>query len=148
MTESASPLHVDLSGKVAIVTGASQGIGRSVAVELGRCGALVGCVARNAEMLAETVQLVAAAGGQAEALSCDVTYSESVEAVVEAVCEKWEKIDILVNNAGINTVKRGLKDISDEDWEHLVADEESKIWQQYKTGGIAALAAILGIAWF
>ena len=40
------------------------------------------------------------------------------------------------------------EDISDEDWEHLVADEESKIWQQYKTGGIAALAAILGIAWF
>lgn len=41
-----------------------------------------------------------------------------------------------------------VEDISDDDWEHLVADEENKIWQQYKTGGIAAIAALLGIAWF
>ena len=41
-----------------------------------------------------------------------------------------------------------VEDISEEDWVHLVADEENKIWQQYKTGGIAAIAALLGIAWF
>lgn len=120
MTESASPLHVDLSGKVAIVTGASQGIGRTVAVELGRCGALVGCVARNAQKLAETVQLVSDAGGQAEAMSCDVTDSKSVEAVVEAVCEKWEKIDILVNNAGI-TRDTLMPRMSDEEFDDVIA---------------------------
>ena len=43
---------------------------------------------------------------------------------------------------------KNAEDVSDEDWEHLVADEENKIWQQYKTGGIAALAALFGIAWF
>ena len=55
-----------------------------------------------------------------------------------------------ISRAKSSLILNGKKaeDISDEDWEHLVADEESKIWQQYKTGGIADLAAILGIAWF
>lgn len=55
-----------------------------------------------------------------------------------------------ISRAKSSLILNGKKaeDISDEDWEHLVADEESKIWQQYKTGGIAAVAALLGIAWF
>jgi 3-oxoacyl-[acyl-carrier protein] reductase len=119
MTEPASSLSVDLSGQVALVTGASQGLGRAVAVELGRNGALVGCVARNAEKLAETVQLVVDAGGQAEAFSCDVTDGESVNAVVEAVCEKWEKLDILVNNAGI-TRDTLMPRMTDEQFDEVI----------------------------
>ena len=64
-----SSLSVDLTGKVAIVTGASQGIGRVCAVELGRNGATVICVARNAEKLNETVNEITEAGGSAEAMS-------------------------------------------------------------------------------
>ena len=119
MTEPASSLSVDLSGQVALVTGASQGLGRAVAVELGRNGALVGCVARNAEKLAETVQLVIDAGGQAEVFSCDVTDGESVNAVVEAVCEKWEKLDILVNNAGI-TRDTLMPRMTDEQFDEVI----------------------------
>ena len=96
-----SSLSVDLSGKVAIVTGASQGIGRVCAVELGRSGATVICVARNAEKLNETVNEITEAGGTAEAMSCDVSDRESVESVVEGAKEKYDNIDILVNNAGI-----------------------------------------------
>jgi 3-oxoacyl-[acyl-carrier protein] reductase len=119
MTEPASSLSVDLSGQVALVTGASQGLGRAVAVELGRNGALVGCVARNAEKLAETVQLISDAGGQAEAFSCDVTDRESVDAVVEAICEKWEKLDILVNNAGI-TRDTLMPRMTDEQFDEVI----------------------------
>ena len=65
--------QVDLSGQTAIVTGASQGLGRAVAVALGTAGARVACVARNAEKLKETVDAILEGGGQAEAFSCDVT---------------------------------------------------------------------------
>ena len=64
-------------------------------------------------------------------------------------------LKIKVRKQAISRAKSALilngkkaEDVSDEDWEHLVADEENKIWQQYKTGGIAALAALFGIAWF
>ena len=119
MTETTPTLSIDLSGKVALVTGASRGIGRSVAVELGRNGALVGCVARNAEKLAETVKLISDAGGQAEAFGCDVTDGTSVEAVVESVCEKWGTLDILVNNAGIRIPKPALE-VTEEDWDATI----------------------------
>ena len=66
-----------------------------------------------------------------------------------------DSLKLKVRKKAISRAKSALilngkkaEDISDEDWEHLVADEESKIWQQYKTGGIAAVAALLGIAWF
>ncbi|MFM7071968.1 MAG: SDR family NAD(P)-dependent oxidoreductase, partial [Planctomycetota bacterium] len=65
-------LIVDLSGQVALVTGASQGLGKTMAIELARNGARVACVARNADKLAQTVAEIATIGGQAEAFACDV----------------------------------------------------------------------------
>jgi 3-oxoacyl-[acyl-carrier protein] reductase len=120
MNEHNSSFSVDLTGQVALVTGASQGLGRAVAVELGRAGARVACVARNVEKLAETVQLIVDAGGEAEAMSCDVTSTESVEAVMEQTLEKWEKIDILVNNAGI-TRDTLLPRMTDEEFDDVIA---------------------------
>ncbi len=66
-------ITADLSGQVAIVTGASQGLGKAVAIALGMNGAKVVCLARNAEKLAATVSEIEAAGGSAEAVACDVT---------------------------------------------------------------------------
>lgn len=120
MTEpTVRPLIADLAGRTAIVTGASQGLGRAIAIELGRNGAKVACVARNAEKLAETVGAIAAAGGTAEAFSCDVKSKESVEQVIDAVCEKWGKLDILVNNAGV-TRDTLLPRMTDDEWDDVI----------------------------
>lgn len=112
-------LTVNLSGNIAIVTGASQGIGKSIALALGRCGATVICVARNAEKLAATVSEIAAAGGTAEAMSGDVKDRESVDKLVDDVVAKYEKLDILVNNAGV-TRDTLLPRMSDEEWDEVI----------------------------
>ncbi len=115
----AKSFTADLSGQVAIVTGASQGLGRAMALELAASGARVACVARNADKLAETVAAVQADGGEATAFSCDVTQRESVDKVVGDVVEQWERLDILVNNAGI-TRDTLLPRMSDQEWDDVI----------------------------
>ncbi|MFP6614305.1 MAG: 3-oxoacyl-[acyl-carrier-protein] reductase [Pirellulales bacterium] len=115
-----SSLSVDLNDQVALVTGASQGLGRAMAERLAAAGAKVACVARNEKKLADTVAVITQAGGTAEALACDVPDSESVNQVVDAVTEKWEQLDILVNNAGI-TRDTLIPRMSDEEWDAVIA---------------------------
>jgi 3-oxoacyl-[acyl-carrier protein] reductase len=112
-------LTVDLSGQVAIVTGASQGLGQAMAVELARCGAVVACAARSADKLAETVVRIRGAGGTAEAFSCDVKNRESVDLVVDTVEAKWQRLDILVNNAGV-TRDTLMPRMTDEEWDDVL----------------------------
>ena len=90
-----------LQGRIALVTGASQGIGRACALELARAGATVALAARNEAKLAETVAEIEAAGGQATAFALDMASEESIKAVAKAVTERFGKVEILVNNAGI-----------------------------------------------
>lgn len=111
---------VDLSEQTAIVTGASQGLGRSIAIELGAAGARVACVARTVSKLEDTVKVITEAGGQAEAFECDVSNGDSVNAVVDKVAEDWGKLDILVNNAGI-TKDTLLPAMTDEQWDDVIA---------------------------
>jgi 3-oxoacyl-[acyl-carrier protein] reductase len=111
---------VDLSEQTAIVTGASQGLGRAIAIALGAAGARVACVARNVAKLEDTVKAITEAGGQAEAMQCDVADGEAVDAVVEKVAEEWGKLDILVNNAGI-TRDTLLPAMSDEQWDDVIS---------------------------
>jgi 3-oxoacyl-[acyl-carrier protein] reductase len=120
MTEPAKrSLIVDLSGQVALVTGASQGLGKSMAIELARNGARVACVARNAEKLAQTVAEIIAIGGQAEAFACDVKSRESVDQVVDGVADNWGRLDILVNNAGV-TRDTLLPRMTDDEWDDVL----------------------------
>src|SRR5215813_4886251 len=90
-----------LEGRVAMVTGASQGIGHACALKLAARGASVAVVARNQQKLDDLVSQVAAAGGKAAAFVMDVSEEEQVKAGVKAVLGQFGKIDILVNNAGI-----------------------------------------------
>jgi 3-oxoacyl-[acyl-carrier protein] reductase len=112
-------LRVDLAGHVAIVTGASRGLGKAMAAALGAAGARVACVARNAERLAETVRLIEHRGGQAAAFACDVTDRAGVDGLVDKLVADWQRLDILVNNAGI-TRDTLLPRMSDEEWDDVI----------------------------
>jgi 3-oxoacyl-[acyl-carrier protein] reductase len=90
-----------LAGHVALVTGASQGIGRACALELARAGAAVAVAARSEEKLAALVAEITAAGGQAAAFRLDVASEDEVKAACKSALERFGKVDILVNNAGI-----------------------------------------------
>jgi 3-oxoacyl-[acyl-carrier protein] reductase len=113
------PLQVDLKDQAAIVTGASRGIGRAIALALAGAGAKVACVARSVDKLTETAAAITAAGGTADVYACDVTDAESVQKVVDAVVEKWGRLHILVNNAGI-TRDTLIPRMSDEDWDTVI----------------------------
>ncbi|MDX1963168.1 MAG: 3-oxoacyl-[acyl-carrier-protein] reductase [Pirellulales bacterium] len=112
-------IQVDLTGQVAIVTGASRGLGKAIALRLGECGAKVACLARDQAKLAETVAAITAAGGQATAFAVDVTQSASVTEVVDQIATDWQRVDILVNNAGI-TRDTLLLAMKDEQWDDVL----------------------------
>ena len=92
---------MSLTGRVAFVTGASQGIGRACALKLATEGAAVAVAARNQDKLTELVNEITTAGGKAAAFALDVTDEEQVKATIKAAIAHFGKIDILVNNAGI-----------------------------------------------
>jgi 3-oxoacyl-[acyl-carrier protein] reductase len=92
---------MNLAGRVAVVTGASQGIGRACAMELAKRGASVALVARNQAKLEEAAAEILAAGGRARVTPADIENEEQIKAGFKAVIAELGKIDILVNNAGI-----------------------------------------------
>ena len=109
----------DLTGKIAIVTGASRGIGRAIATTLAARGATVVAAARG-ENAAGTVAEITGAGGKAETASVDVTDPASVEALINGTLERHSRIDVLVNNAGIAKDQLMLR-MKREDWDAVIA---------------------------
>src|SRR5262245_20446825 len=107
-----------LSGRVALVTGASRGIGRAIAHRLAAAGATVVAGARG-DHARETAEQIASAGQQAEGLSLDVTDPASIEAAVAAVLTKHGRIDVLVNNAGITRDTLMLR-MKRDDWDAVL----------------------------
>ena len=92
---------MSLQGRIALVTGASQGIGRACALELARAGATVVLAARNESKLAEAVAEIESAGGKSAAFALDVASEDSIKSAAKAIIERFGKVEILVNNAGI-----------------------------------------------
>jgi 2-deoxy-D-gluconate 3-dehydrogenase len=109
-----------LDGRVALVTGASRGIGRAVALALGAAGAAVACCARSEGQVEATAQTIEKSGGVARAFPLDVTRRDEIDAIVRAAREQLGPIDVLVNNAGITIEKRSV-DVTDEEWDRVLA---------------------------
>jgi 3-oxoacyl-[acyl-carrier protein] reductase len=109
----------DLAGRIALVTGASQGIGRACALELAAAGATVALAARNEAKLVEAVSEIEATGGKAAAFALDVASEESIKTAAKAVLERFGKLEILVNNAGITRDGLMLR-MKRADWDDIL----------------------------
>ncbi len=108
----------DLSGRTALVTGASRGIGRACAVLLARQGARVVLAARNEELLGEVAAEIAASGGEAHAMALDLADHESIPGAVRQLPKEFAAVDILVNNAGI-TADNLLARMTLDQWQRV-----------------------------
>jgi len=108
-----------LDGRVALVTGASSGIGRAIAMTLAEAGARVVLVARREEDLAATRAEIVAAGGDAAAIACDLARRDGIECCADAAPQAFGAPDILVNSAGIN-IRKPMLDLSADDWDRTM----------------------------
>lgn len=109
----------ELEGKVALVTGASRGLGRSMSVALANYGAHVVLVGRDKKCLAETADEIAANGGKSTTHQVDVTQPDQVKSLTESVISQLGTLHILINNAGINNRKH-LVEFSYEEWQEIL----------------------------
>ncbi|WP_392530515.1 3-oxoacyl-[acyl-carrier-protein] reductase [Nostoc sp. C117] len=143
-----------LKDRVAIVTGASRGIGRAIAIELATQGAIAVVNYASSSAAAEAVVgEITAAGGQAIALQADVSKIDQVEALINAVMEKFKRIDILVNNAGITRDTLLLR-LKPEDWQAVIdlnltgvfycTRAVSKIMLKQRSGRIINITSVAG----
>jgi len=145
---------LSLRGQVAIVTGASRGIGRAIALELATYGAYIIVNYASSSRAAEAlVEEITSAGGQALALQADVSQAEQVDALFNSVMEKCDRIDILVNNAGITRDTLLLR-MKLEDWQAVIdlnltgvflcTRAASKIMLKKRSGRIINITSVAG----
>jgi 3-oxoacyl-[acyl-carrier protein] reductase len=145
---------LSLRGKVAIVTGASRGIGRAIALELATYGAYIIVNYASSSRAAEAlVEEITSGGGQALALQADVSQAEQVDALFNSVMEKCDRIDILVNNAGITRDTLLLR-MKPEDWQAVIdlnltgvflcTRAVSKIMLKQRSGRIINITSVAG----
>ncbi len=119
----------DLTDKVAIVTGSSRGIGRSIALTLAQLGAKVVVSSRKAEACEPVAEEIRAAGGTARVIACNISRKPEVEALVAGTVEAFGRIDILVCNAAINPVYGPIGQLSDEAFDKIMgANVKSNLW--------------------
>lgn len=145
----------DISGRCALVTGASSGLGRHFAKTLAMRGAKVAVAARRLDRLDTLVAEISAAGGTAAAVSCDVTDAASVRAAIGTAEEALGPIGILVNNAGV-TVAKPLLEQDEDDWRRVIDTNLNGAWRVSQAvarrmtargsgGSIVNIASIAGI---
>jgi dehydrogenase/reductase SDR family member 4 len=110
----------DLTGRVAVITGSSRGIGRAIALECAKMGASVVVSSRKIEACEAVVSEIKAAGGQATAIACNVGIKSDLDALVDHAMAQYGRIDILIPNAAINPVYGPSSEVSDEIWNKVL----------------------------
>ncbi len=143
-----------LQGKNAIVTGASRGIGRAIALELATLGANVACVSRSLESLQETIQGVTALGRKAQGYALDVANTEAVDKTVEQITQDFGALDILVNNAGVTRDTLMMR-MSEEDWDFVLDTNlkgafnwikpVTRLMIRQRSGTVVNIASVVGL---
>ncbi len=144
--------RMSVDTKIAVVTGASRGIGRAIALELARRGALVIAAARAANAQ-PTVDEIVAAGGKAEVASADMTDSASLEALISGTIARHGRIDILISNAGITRDQLMLR-MKRADWDDVIATNLTAAFTlcqaalkpmiRQRSGRIVAVSSVVG----
>ena len=108
-----------LAGKIAIITGASRGIGKAIAMQLASCGVKVSLIARNQSDVDAVQEIINHSGGEAQSLIGDISNLESFSGIVAHTLEKWQQVDILVNNAGI-TSDNIIMRMKEDEWDSVI----------------------------
>ena len=145
----------DLSGKVAVVSGASSGLGQQMALAFARQGASLVILARRIERLEEfKPKLIKAGAKEVLALKCDVTLTEDIDAAAKATEEKFGKVDILLNCAG-SSKDKGVLEMTDDEWDFTIATDETSVFKmtrafanimkKNKYGRIINIASMYGL---
>ncbi len=128
-----------LRGKVALITGAGSGIGRTMALLFSREGARIVAGDLNAQGNAETVRLVEEQGGTAIAISLNVTIAQEMQAAVQAALEHFGSLDILCNNAGVGERRTFILDLEESEWERVFATNAKGVFLGIKYGAAAMI---------
>ena len=109
----------DLTGKVALVTGAGRGIGRGIAEELASQGATIACASRTTEQLDEVAQSIRDAGGTAVSIPLDISDMASLDQTLATIDSEFGRLDILVNNAGMNA-RQPIDEVTEENYDRIM----------------------------
>ncbi len=119
----------DLSGKVALITGSTKGIGKAIAQAFAQAGAKVVISSRKEDMCKDVAAEISDAGGEALAHACNISYKDQLQALVDATLNKWQRIDLLVCNAAVNPYYGPLAEISDEAYDKIMnTNVKSNLW--------------------
>ena len=113
--------HGSFAGKVAFVTGAANGIGRAAALAFAREGASVVVADVSEPGNQETARMIEADGGRALAVRCNVTRAEDVQAALDTTIETFGRLDAAFNNAGVENEVKAIADVTEEEWDRIVA---------------------------
>jgi gluconate 5-dehydrogenase len=148
----------NFEGKVAVVTGGSRGIGKSIAIAFSNVGAKVVVAARKKELLSKVVQEIRGQGGEGFAVECDLVEDTDLSNLITQTLNRYGRLDILVNNAGISPFVKKSEEVTKEEWEQvirvnltapfLLSCEAGKIMMKNNWGRIINISSVGGLVGF